>query len=157
MENSLLSSRLKVIKGTDPVADAFDSTITTDVVNLALYGVAMFVVMKGVGATGTSTITIQASAASDGASPTAIAFKYRRVASGDTAGDSTAATTAGFTTTAGSSEVYLIEVRAADLPDGKSWVHLKAVEVVNSPVAGAIAILLGDPRYQGATLPTAIV
>lgn len=154
--NSLLSERLKVVKGLDPVADAFSGTVLSDVVSLALYRRAMFIYYKGVGTTGTSTLTVQASAANDGSSPTAIPFKYRRVASGDTAGAVTDATTAGFTTTAGSSEIYLIEVDAADTPDGKPWVHLKSVESVDSPVVGCIIPILGDPRYGGATLPTAI-
>lgn len=155
--NSLLSERLKFVKGLDPVADAFASTITSDVVNLALYDRVCFVVQKGVGAVGTSTFTVQASAANDGSSPTAIPFKYRRVASGDTAGDVAAATAAGFTTTAQSSELYLVEVSAGDCPEGKPYVHLKGVEVADGPVVGAILAILGDAKYQGANLPTAIV
>ncbi len=73
-----------------------------------------------------------------------------------TAGDVTAATTAGFTTTAGSSELYLVEVKSADLPDGKNWVHLKAVEVANDPVLGGILVILGDAKYGGNSLPSAI-
>lgn len=153
---SLISERIKIVKGLDPVADAFAGTVTSDVVNLGLYGRVCFIVHKGVGTTGTSTLTVQASAANDGATPTAIAFKYRRIATGDTAGDVTDAAAAGFTTTAGSSEVYLIEVKAADCPDGKPWVHLKAVEVANDPVVGSILVVLGDPRYAGDDLPTAI-
>lgn len=154
--NSLLSERLKIVKGLDPVADAFAGTITSDVVSLALYDRVCFVVHKGIGAVGTSTFTVQASAANDGNSPTAIPFKYRRVASGDTAGDVVQATAAGFTSTAQSSELYLVEVSAADCPDGKPWVHLKGVEVADGAVVGSILAILGDPRYQGATLPTAI-
>lgn len=154
--NSLLSERLKIVLGLAPVADAFAGTVTSDVVALKKYGRALFGVLKGVGATGTSTLTVQASAASDGSSPAAIPFKYRRVASGDTAGDVTQATASGFVTTAGSTEMYLIEVAAEDCPSGKPWVHVKAVESVDSPVVGAIVGILGDPRYGGDDLPTAI-
>lgn len=155
--NSLLSERLKFVKGLNPVADAFAGTVTSDVVNLGLYKSAAFIVHKGVGTTGTSTITVQASATASGGTPTAIPFKYRRVASGDTAGDVTQADATGFTTTAGSDEMYIIEVDAASTPDGKPWVHLKAVEVVDSAVAGSILCVLGDCRYGPADdLPTAI-
>ena len=76
--------------------------------------------------------------------------------SGDTAGTLTKATTAGFTTTAGSNESYLIEVDARDCPAGKPWVNLQAVEVVDSPVIGSIEIVLEDANYYGDTIPTAI-
>lgn len=154
--NRLLSEQLKIVKGLLPVADAFAGTKTSDVVRLDLYGKALFVVFKGAGGTGTSTITIQASAANDGSSPTAIPFKSRRVASGDTAGDVTDQAAAGFTTTAGADEMYLIEVDAQDCPEGKPWVHLKAVEVADDPVTGCVLAILGDARYSGETLPSAI-
>jgi len=154
---NLLSEKLKFVTGLAPVADAFSGTVTSDVVSLAKYKKALAKIIKGVGTLGTSTVTVQASAADDGASPTAIAFKYRRIASGDTAGSVVDATTAGFTTTAGSGDSYLIEIDADDLPDGKPWFHIKMVEVVNDPVLGGIEIILGEPRYAGLTLPTAIV
>lgn len=154
--NGLLSEYLKVIKGLDPVADAFSGTVASDVINMGLYDRALFVVQKGVGATGTATITMQATAANTTSSPTAIPFKYRAVSSGDTAGSITDATTAGFTTSAASSELYLCEVRAENMPDGKPWLHLQSVEVVDSPIVGSILILLGAARFTGATLPTAI-
>jgi hypothetical protein len=139
-----------------PVADALASTVTSDVVNAGLYGKVAFLVWRGVGTTGTQTLTVQASAANDGSSPTAIPFRYRRMSSGDTMGAATAAAAAGFTTAAGGSDLYLVEVDPADTPDGKPWVHLKSVEVVDAAVLAGILILLGDPRYAGDTLPTAI-
>lgn len=153
---SLLSEDIKIVKGLDPVADAFSATVYSDIVNTALYGKLAFVVYKGVGTTGTSTITILAGTNNSGTSEEAVPFKYRRVASGDIAGDITDATTAGFTTTAGSSEMYIVEVDPADLPESKPWVRLKAVESVDSPVIGAIVGLLGAPRYGGENLPSAI-
>ena len=59
----------------------------------------------------------------------------------------TSATTAGFTTTAGSNQIYVIYVDAADLaPSGYGFVRLKAVEVVNSPVLGGVMIELCQAR-----------
>lgn len=158
MINKLISECLKYVFGIKPVADALAGTKTTDVVNLGLYKKALFALNRGVstGGLGTQTITVQASALNDGASPTAIPFKYRRIASGDTAGDITNAEAAGFTTAAGGSDGYMIEVDAADCPEGKPWVHLKSVEVVDDPVVASIDIWLGQPRYAGDDLPTAI-
>lgn len=156
MFNHLLSEEVLPVKGLDPVADAFAGTVTSDVVSLSLYEKVCFLVYKGVGATGTSTLTVQASAANDGGTPTAIPFRSRRLGTGGVPDAVVQQAAAGFNTTAGSSDMYLIEVLAKDLPEGKPWVHLKAVEVVDSPVVGCIIPLLGDPKYSGAELPSAI-
>ena len=152
-----LSEKIHFVKGLDPVADAFSGTVTSDVVSMEEYNRVAFLIVKGVGTTGTSTITVQASAANDGSSPTAVAFTYRRLCNtSDVTGAVTAAATTGFTTTAGSSEMYIVEVDAAALPAGKPWVHCKAVEVVDSPVLGGIVVLLGEPRSGGASFASAI-
>lgn len=154
--NSLISENVKIIKGLDPVADAFAGTVYSDSVSMAKYDRAAFVVYKGVGATGTSTLTVEASSDASRTGATAIPFKYRRVASGDTAGDVTSASASGFATTAGSSEMYIIEVESSDCLSGKPWLSLKAVEVVDSPVAGGILVLASGAKYAGDDLPTAI-
>ena len=61
MENSLISERIKFGKGLDPVADAFAGTVQSEAVNMGKYGRVGFLIYKGVGTTGTSTITVQAS------------------------------------------------------------------------------------------------
>lgn len=157
MENSLLMERLHLIKGLDPVADAFAATVYSDIVSLAKYNRALFLLIKGVGATGTSTLTVEACSDNTGTGAEAIPFKYRRVAnSGDNVGAITQAAAAGFTTTAGSSEMYCVEVDSALCPDGKPWVRLKAVEVVDSPVLGGILVQLGDARYEQASQLSAV-
>jgi hypothetical protein len=124
--------------------------VVSDAVNLAHAEGALFSVYKGVGTTGTATITVESCSAADGTGATAIPFKYsRQNNSADTAGALTAATTSGFTTTAGSSEMYQVDVKAADCADGKPWVRLKSVEVVDSPIVGAITIALYDLRRAG--------
>lgn len=135
------------IKGLDPVADAFAGTAVTDVVEAQCEGV-LFLVHKGVGATGTSTITVLACDDTTPSNTTAVAFVYRTCTSGDTWGDWTRATTAGFTTTAGSSQMYQVYVESAELgSEGYGYVRLSAAEVVDSPVLGGIAIALVNPRY----------
>lgn len=138
---------LHIVKGLDPVADAFSATVYTDIVNLRDYSEVAFLVYKGVGATGTSTITVEACSDNSATATTAVPFHYRRACnSTDAHGAFTAAAAAGFTTTAGSSEMYLIVVTSDDLAaSGYQWARLKAVEVVDSPVLGGIAVLMGQP------------
>lgn len=146
-----------VIKGLDAVADAFSGTVYSDVVNLANWHLARFLVHKGVGLLGTSTLTVEACSDAAGNNPTAVPFRYQSVTGADDVpSDVTAAAAAGFATTAGSSQLYIIEVAAQALPAGKPWVRLKAVEVVNDPVLGGILIELKHPRY-GAHVPATAI
>jgi hypothetical protein len=148
----------KIVKGLDPVADAFDGTVTSDVFSMKNHKLAVGIIYKGAGATGTSTITVLAC---DDTTPTtteAIPFKYQAITSGDTPGAITAATTSGFTTTAGSSQRYLIYIDASDLADsGYGYCQIQAVEDANDPVLGGIDILLFEGKEQGEIPVTAIV
>ena len=144
----MLSEIAHFVKGLDPVADFFSGTVRSDVVDLSQYHKVTFVVYKGVGTTGTSTLTVEASAGSSPDTVTAIPFRYRAITATDVLGAVTDAAAAGFDTTAGSSQLYLIEVDAKALANlGRNWVTLKAVEVVDSPVVGCILIILTKPRY----------
>lgn len=136
------------MKGLDPVADAFASTVYSDIVDFRDYHSLVFVVYKGVGTTGTSTLTVEASDDTSGSNTTAIPFRYKAITSGDTEGALTAATTSGFTTTAGSSQLYLIEVDQQEMGDtGYNYVRLKAVESADDPVVGAVLIIGNGARY----------
>lgn len=144
-----LLQNLHFVKGLDPVADAFSGTVASDVVNMSAYGSCLFIIHKGVGTTGTSTITVEAC---DDVVPTttsAVPFFYKTITSGDTDSVLTKATTSGFTLTAGSSQIYLIEVRDRDLASsGYKYVRLKAVESVDAAVLAGITIALGEPRNR---------
>ncbi len=165
----LLIERLKFVKGLDPVADAFDNAATpaSDVVSMRGYGNCLWIIHIGVGATGTSTLTIEACDNVTPSNQTAIVFWYREILSGDTEGALTKATTSGFTTTAGSSKLIVLEAKADDVAAatvnstvGNEFVRLKqSAEPVNSPVLGGITIFLGgDPsRYLEDVKATVIV
>ena len=148
------------VKGLDPVADAFAGTVRSDVVRGGNHRSVTFLIIKGAGATGTSTITVEANDDVTPTNSTAIPFKYRACTTGDTWGALTDATTAGFATTAGSSQLYEIIVDTDELGHqgtGYKYVSLKAVEVVDSPVLGGILIMMNQPRIAQATPATAIV
>ena len=77
-----LNNRHK-IKGKDPVADCFAGTATSDVVKAQGQGV-LFTIYKGVGTTGTSTVTVLACDDTTPSNSTAVPFIYRTCTSGDT-------------------------------------------------------------------------
>lgn len=140
--------RLHAIPGIYPVADAFAGTVTSDVVEVQGEGV-LFEIIKGVGATGTSTITVLSCDDTTPTTTAAVAFMYRASTTPDTWGAWTQATTAGFATTAGSNQVYQIYVDAQKLAaNNYGYAQLQAVEVVNSPVVGAVMAYIVNPRYQ---------
>ena len=157
MMNTMLDN-IHAVKGIDPVADFNDTTQSTAVVNMSGFNNVLFVYYKGVGTTGTSTLTVEACDDIVPTNTTAVPFFYKKVTSTDVETALTKATSTGFTTTAGSSQLYLVEVRGGDLAStGYNYVRLKCTEVVNSPVLGGIAILMGCPRAPQDKFPTALV
>lgn len=153
-----LLQNVHLVKGLDPVADAFAGTVYSDIVNMGDYAGATFIIFKGVGATGTSTITVEACDDVSASNVTAIPFRYKAITSGDTEGALTAAAVAGFATTAGSSQLYAIEIDSDELGDtGYKYARLKCVEVVDSPVLGGILIAMHGNRHAQDVPATAIV
>lgn len=152
-----MKSYSHIVKGIDPVADAFTGTVSTDVVSMENHETVEFTIYKGVGATGTSTITVEAC---DDIVPTtqlAIPFRYQTVVTGDTHSDMIEVAATGFATTAGSSQLYKVSVDAEALAvSGYKYVRLTAVEVVDSPVLGGIMVTLLTPRYDRAVQESAI-
>lgn len=144
--------------GINAVADAFAGTVYSDVLSMKDHGRARFLVHWGVGATGTSTITVEACDDVTPSNTSAIPFRYRRTVAAANPGAITAATSAGFATTAGSNQVYEVEVDAAELlASGYGYVRLKAVEVVPSARLGGILALMERPRHAGSTHGTSTV
>lgn len=142
--------KLKFAKGLDPVANAFAGTVRSDVINLAQHGRVLFVVYCGVGTTGTSTITVNACDDTTPSNRGAIPFWYREILTTDVDGAITLATTAGFTTTAGSSRLALVEVDARQVGGvsvngvyGCHFVEMTMIESAASAVLGGILVIAG--------------
>jgi hypothetical protein len=145
-----------LVKGIDPVADAMDTTQYTDVVKMAGHSVCRFIVYKGVGATGTATVTIEACDNANGDNPVAVPFSYQAYAGADDVPAAVVkAAAAGFALTAGSSQLYDCQVDSQVL-SGKAWVRMKFAEVVNSPVLAGVMIELINARYATEIPDTAI-
>ena len=146
-----LAQKIHFAIGLNAVADAFAGTVYSDVVNVKGYSKVVFLVHHGVGATGTSTFTVLSG--DDTADPptnsTAIPFKYKAMTTSDTEGALTQATTSGFLSTAGSNQIYWIEVDIEECGDtGYKYLCLKCVEGTDSPRLGGILILMHGGRYQ---------
>lgn len=141
---------LKVATTLAPAANAFAGTVTSTPVNMSQFEQASFLIVKGVGATGTSLVTVEKCSDAAGAGAEAIPFKYRRIPSADAPGDIANATAAGFTTSAGSNDLYVVyaSVQLEGLAKGdKPFVRVKMVEQTASPVAGCILALGTGARY----------
>lgn len=155
----LLGQLAKAVMGLVPVADALAGTVVSDAVRLNLFQRLTAFIIKGAGATGTSTITVEACTIADGTGAEAIPFKYYSnldTAAADSQGSVNQATAAGFATTAGANQLYQIEVDVKDLPADKPFVRIKCVEVANDPVTAAILLLLHEPKHARASMPTVI-
>jgi hypothetical protein len=136
------------IGGLAPIADFMAGTVNTDVFE-CLGHEPVFIIYKGVGAVGTSTITIDACDDTTPTTTAAIPFRYRASTTLDTWGAWTAAAAAGFTTTAGSAQLYEIRVDPSDMAaQGYGYVRLHAVEVANDPVVGCVLAGLAGLRYR---------
>ena len=71
--------------------------------------------------------------------------------SGDTRAAKTRATASGFTTTAGSSKIILVEALEEDMANtGYGYIRLAAVEVVNNPVLGGVMFIGGSLEKRDA-------
>jgi hypothetical protein len=147
-----------------PVADFLAGTKNSDVHNMAGFDGAMFVLHWGVGATGTTLITVEACDDVTPSNTTAIVFWYREITSGDTDGAWTKATAAGFTTTAGSNHIIQIFVDASDVAAasvnntvGNKYVQLDCVEATDNPILGGGLFIGIGGRYQEDVNATTIV
>jgi hypothetical protein len=144
--------------GLSPVADfAGADPVYSDIVNMKRFNRAQFIVQWGVGTTGTIKFTVEASDDVSASNVTAVPFAYR-VNNAGTHGAATVTTAAtGFTNTAGSDQILVVEVDAEDMiAAGYTYLRLKMDEVTNSPILGGIAIRLFEPRNSATTPATAL-
>lgn len=139
---------LHFAKGIDPVADAFAGTKRSDVYAMRDHERLVFLFYCGVGATGSSTITVNSCDDVTPTTRTAIGFWSREVLTTDVQGAITRQAAAGFVYTVGSSKIIAIEVAAEDLADGDAFVEITFVESVDSPVLGGVLVVAGEGRYK---------
>lgn len=160
--SSLFPENHLLVRGLNPVANAFAGTVTTDVVDMTDYAQCTFIVFAGVGASGTSTITVEACDDIVPTNTTAVPFYYREyapaaVGSASVEGALTLATTAGFLTTAGTGRLIEVTVRGSQLAStGYRYVRAKLVEGTASAVLGGVLIVLSESRNRPRIAASAI-
>ena len=153
-----LLQNAKFINALPPVADMYESgPNSTDIINMQDWKHAMFIIQEGIGTTGTAVVTVESCDDVTPTTATAVAFRYKILTSGDTEGDTTAATTAGFTTTAGSNHLYMIEIDDDMLSTTDQYVRMKLTEADDAVVIGGVTCILTGGRQMGDDLRTAIV
>lgn len=130
-----------------PVADALSGAVATDVIKALGEGV-LWEITKGIGATGTSTITVLSADDVTPSNSVAVAFMYRISTTPDVWGDWIQATATGFVTTVGSSQMYQVYANAQTLAaNNYGYAQLIATEVVDSPVAAGVNAYVENLRY----------
>jgi len=163
---NVLSEEIKVVNAVIPVADAFATAATTDIINMENYNKCTFIIATGATTTADGVVTVLAGS-SNASCATAITFKYRTQIAGvppaqgsDVPGALTAATVSGFAMTASKAGgLYIIEVDAAVVAAaGTNFDHVacKVTEDTDDPQTACIIALLSEPRYPQAILATAI-
>lgn len=143
--------------GLSPLANAFAGTVYSDIINMKNFGKCRFIVFGGVGASGTSILTVEACDDTAASNVSAVPFYYRQHTANDVGGTLTAATTAGFTTTAQADRLVTVEVdQEALIASGYGYVRLKCVESAASAVLGGILFELLEPISTGIVTATAL-
>ena len=145
-----------VINAVAPSADLFNGNPAGQIVSLSNYDNAVFLIVKGTGAAGTATVTVEATDDSVPTTVEAIPFRYRLNEVSDTWSDWIDAPAAGFEMPAGADKQALIEVRDRELPDDKPNLRIKLDEVVNDPVTGCVLCIMDRPNYMSEPMPSAL-
>ena len=157
---SILTEQTNYVQMLAPSADRFNGDPVSDIVSLENYNHFTGYIDCGASTADVDlTITVQEQTSSTGAGARNIDFRYRLRASADTWGTLTAATTAGVdpsTATTGG-WTLAVEVDAAELAAGYSWLSLTVTESTDSvAVPASIHAILSEPRFAGETPLTAL-
>lgn len=143
------STHFRAAQGLAPVADALAGTVYSDIVR-SDGGKVVFILQRGDGATGKSTITVEACKDVTPTVSAAVPFRYKEIADDDAEGALTEAPASGYTMTAGSNRIDIVEVDPAYLAQqGYAFCRLKAEEQTDSPVlAGILALVEKHTHVQ---------
>lgn len=136
------------------IADFADYTTVnpaTDVVSLENHNDAYFLVIKGAGAVGTATITMESCDNVTPSTATAVAFEYKVITSGDTAGAWTAVASTGYLITAAADKMVLVHVNADGLSGTNKFLRMQLTETDSTACKGAVVAFLANPRFAPAS------
>ncbi|KKK97969.1 hypothetical protein LCGC14_2647430 [marine sediment metagenome] len=131
--------------------------VDADVFSMANYKHATIILAIGVSAAAFTKILVNEVDNFAGDNPVAIPFALyaEETALGDTLAAKEAVAAAGKTPSANDGIMYVIEIDADELSDGKGFIELSITNGVNAVLASAVAILSGA-RFGGDQSATAI-
>lgn len=152
---NLLLENCRFVQGIPPVADFMAGTVYTDIINAKDAQSVVFVVQRGVADDAEiCTFTVEACDTTGPANTSAVPFTYRQISAADVEGAVTNEDTAGYSSTAASNSMDVIEVQTSDLPAGYPYVRLKSVESHDHGVLGGVLVILNGLRYAGGVTST---
>ena len=134
-----------------PAADPYNGSTSSDVMNMERFNKCAFLLMKGVGATGVLTLTVEACDDVVPTNQTTVPFRYRYVTATDVPGTLTEATATGFSVTAGSNEMVFIEVDAVEIRKAGAtfeYVRLDVTETTGGAILSSVLWAGYEPRYS---------
>jgi len=141
------STHFRAAQGLPPVADALAGTVYSDIVRCD-GGKVIFILQRGAGASGRSTLTVEACKDVSPTETAAVPFRYKEISGVDVEGELTEAAAAGYQMTAGANRIDIIEVDAARLAaEGFAYCRLKAVDTVSDPMLLGILILVEKSNH----------
>jgi hypothetical protein len=156
--NGLFIEQAHVEVGLAAVADVFGADgVGSDVFSMKKHNRIVFVIHWGVGTTGVNKFTVEACDDVTPSNTTAIPFHYRILTAEGDPGAVTYASVAatGYSNVAGSNQVILVEVTAAEVKAaGYDFVRLYADETTDAAVLGGVLAILLDPIYAEGELST---
>jgi hypothetical protein len=128
--------------------------------SLAGYAHASILLLIGVSAAAPGAVTLNACTSAAGANPIAIPFDVFKQetagAANDVLGGRTPVTAAGFVPAATDGIFYVIEIDAAQLPQGNPYLQLALADTANSCIASAVAILSGGRNTSDQSLTVTV-
>ena len=147
------------VAGNGHIADYSDwatGNPSSDVVNMEGWDEALFLVVKGAGAAGTMTLTIDSCDTATPTTATPVAFQYWTCTTPDVWSAMNEATAVGFVTTAGANQMYACRIKAAGLSGTNKYVRLDVNEVDGTATDGTIVCILSKGRYVHEVMDTVL-
>lgn len=155
MKGFVVAQMGHVVQALAPVSTSGGKT--AQAFSMKKYQHASILVLQGVQAAQETSIVLNACSDAAGDNPVAIPFNLFKAESAnvDVLGAKTPVTAAGFQPTGTGGTFYVIELDAAELPDGKPYVQVVIANGANADFAAVVAILSGA-RFAEDQSPTEI-
>lgn len=135
------------------IADYSDYTTgnpSTDILSLENYNDAYFLVIKGAGATGTATITMESCDTAVPGTATAVGFEYKVITAGDVEAAWVTVASTGYLITAAADKLVLVHVSADNLYSTNKYLRMTLTETDSTACKGAVVAFLANGRYNPA-------